>query len=141
MTDTILQIVYILIAIAMAILILLQRGAGAQAGSGFGAGASGTVFGSRGSTNFLAKTTQWLAFGFFCLALFMAWKAVNINKPEPAAADIGLMGSVPSVPETKAAPAPISAPAQLPAIPTDQTGVVTPPVAAQSPATAPEEKK
>lgn len=141
MTDTILQIVYILIAIAMAILILLQRGAGAQAGSGFGAGASGTVFGSRGSTNFLAKTTQWLAFGFFCLALFMAWKAVNINKPEPAAADIGLMGSVPSVPETKTAPAPVPAPAQLPAIPTEQPGVVTPPVAAQTPAAAPEEKK
>lgn len=141
MTDTILQIVYILIAIAMAILILLQRGAGAQAGSGFGAGASGTVFGSRGSTNFLAKTTQWLAFGFFCLALFMAWKAVNINKPEPAAADIGLMGSVPSVPETKTAPAPVPAPAQLPAIPTDQSGVVTPPAAVQAPPSVPEEKK
>lgn len=140
MTDTILQIVYILIAIAMAVLILLQRGAGAQAGSGFGAGASGTVFGSRGSTNFLAKSTQWLAFGFFCLALFMAWKAVNINSPEPAAADMGVMGTVPSVPATQ--PAPAAAPSQLPAIPAEQTGVAVPPAAQQStPTDAAEQKK
>ena len=133
MIDTILQIVYILIAIAMAVLILLQRGAGAQAGSGFGAGASGTVFGSRGSTNFLAKSTQWLAFGFFCLALFMAWKAVNINAPAPAAADIGIMGSMPTVPATQPQ-APVAAPVALPAIPIEQSGVVSPPVTAQTPA-------
>lgn len=140
MIDTILQIVYILIAIAMAVLILLQRGAGAQAGSGFGAGASGTVFGSRGSTNFLAKSTQWLAFGFFCLALFMAWKAVNINAPAPAAADIGVMGSVPSVPAGQPQ-APVALPAQLPAIPTEQPGVVTPPAAVQTPPSEPAGEK
>ncbi len=140
MIDTILQVVYILIAIAMAVLILLQRGAGAQAGSGFGAGASGTVFGSRGSTNFLAKSTKWLAFCFFCLALFMAWKAVNINAPAPAAADLGVMGSVPSVPSTQQ-PAPVAAPVQLPAVPAEQPSVVTPPAPAQGAAPAAEEKK
>jgi protein translocase SecG subunit len=77
MIDTILTVVYILVAVAMVVLILLQRGAGAQAGSGFGAGASGTVFGARGSANFLTKSTKWLAFVFFVVALFMAWKAVN----------------------------------------------------------------
>ena len=128
MIDTILQILYIIIAIAMAVLILLQRGAGAQAGSGFGAGASGTVFGARGSTNFLAKSTKWLAFSFFCLALFMAWKAVNINAPAPAA-DLGVMGSVPTVPSTQQ-PAPAAAPAQLPAVPADQPAAVTPPAPA-----------
>ena len=138
MIDTILQVVYIVIAIAMAVLILLQRGAGAQAGSGFGAGASGTVFGSRGSTNFLAKSTKWLAFAFFCLALFMAWKAVNINAPAPAAADLGVMVSVPSVPSTQQ-PAPAAAPAQLPAVPAEQPSVVTPPT--QAPEPAPDGKK
>ena len=133
MIDTILQVVYIVIAIAMAVLILLQRGAGAQAGSGFGAGASGTVFGSRGSTNFLAKSTKWLAFAFVCLALLMAWKAVNINAPAPAAADLGVMGSVPSVPSTQQ-PAPAAAPAQLPAVPAEQPSVVTPPTQATEPA-------
>ena len=91
MIDTILQVVYIVIAIAMAVLILLQRGAGAQAGSGFGAGASGTVFGSRGSTNFLAKSTKWLAFAFFCLALFMGPSPRRTGRPAErgAPADAG----------------------------------------------------
>ena len=55
-----LNIIYVLLAIGMIALILMQRGAGAQAGSGFGGGASGTVFGSRGSANFLSKSTKWL---------------------------------------------------------------------------------
>ena len=114
MIGTILQILYIAIAVAMVVMILLQRGAGAQAGSGFGAGASGTVFGARGSANFLTKSTKWLAFVFFGLSLFMAWKAVNINTPAAAEADIGVMADLPAVPEsipavpaaTPAAPAP-----------------------------------
>ena len=118
MIDTILTVVYILVAVAMVVLILLQRGAGAQAGSGFGAGASGTVFGARGSANFLTKSTKWLAFVFFAVALFMAWKAVNLNKPEAEAADIGVMSSLPAVPESGAAPAAtVPAPAAAPAVP------------------------
>ena len=100
------------------VLILLQRGAGAQAGSGFGAGASGTVFGARGSANFLTKSTKWLAFVFFAVALFMAWKVVNLNKPEVEAADIGVMSSLPAVPESDTPPAAtVPAPAAVPAVP------------------------
>lgn len=113
MIDTILQIVYIVIAVAMVVLVLLQRGSGAQAGAGFGAGASGTVFGSRGSANFMTTSTKWLAFAFFGLSLFMAWKAVNINKPESASSDIGVMSSVPVVPDSTTPVAnlpPVSAP-------------------------------
>lgn len=118
MIDTILQIVYILITIAMVTLILLQRGAGAQAGSGFGAGASGTVFGARGSTNFLTTATKWLAVAFFGLSLFMAWKAVNINKPAAIDTDIGVMSGVPAVPETKTPATAVPAPsAELPVVP------------------------
>ena len=58
MLDILLNVFYVLIAISMIVLILLQRGAGAQAGSGFGAGASGTVFGARGSANFLSSSTK-----------------------------------------------------------------------------------
>ena len=118
MIDTILTVVYILVAVAMVVLILLQRGAGAQAGSGFGAGASGTVFGVRGSANFLTKSTKWLAFVFFAVALFMAWKAVNLNKPEAEAADVGVMSSLPAVPESGTAPsATVPAPAAVTAVP------------------------
>lgn len=118
MIDTILTVVYILVAVAMVVLILLQRGAGAQAGSGFGAGASGTVFGARGSANFLTKSTKWLAFVFFAVALFMAWKVVNLNKPEVEAADIGVMSSLPAVPESGTTPAStVPAPTAVPAVP------------------------
>lgn len=132
MIDTLLTVVYILVAVAMVVLILLQRGTGAQAGSGFGAGASGTVFGARGSANFLTKSTKWLAFVFFGVALFMAWKAVNLNKPEAEAVDIGVMGSLPAVPESGAAPAAtVPAPAVVPAVPATTEAPQPAPVAPQ----------
>ncbi|RBC12227.1 preprotein translocase subunit SecG, partial [Xanthomonas oryzae pv. oryzae] len=77
----ILNVVYVLVALAMIALILMQRGAGAAAGSGFGAGASGTVFGSQGASNFLSKSTKWLAVVFFSISLFMAWYATHGARP------------------------------------------------------------
>ncbi len=140
MIDTILQITYVLLAIAMVTLILLQRGAGAQAGSGFGAGASGTVFGARGSGNFLTKSTKWLAFVFFALALFMAWKSLNVNKPVAAAADIGVMSDVPAVPASATAPAVAPAAADdVPAVPESAPAQAAP--AAAAPAAPEPEKK
>jgi preprotein translocase subunit SecG len=144
MIDTLLQILYILIAIAMVVLILLQRGAGAQAGSGFGAGASGTVFGARGSANFLTKSTKWLSVLFFAVALFMAWKAVKINKPVASVAETSLMSDVPAVPSTETAPAP--APVAAPAVPAStpapaETQPVVPETTETAPAATPAEKK
>ncbi|HHW4677982.1 MAG TPA: preprotein translocase subunit SecG [Xylella sp.] len=75
-----LNVVYMVVAIVMIVLILMQRGTGAAAGSGFGAGASGTVFGARGSSNFLSKSTKWLAVVFFGISLFMAWHAGHGNR-------------------------------------------------------------
>src|SRR6185369_6949074 len=49
--------VHLIVAIMIVGLVLLQRGKGAEAGTGFGAGASGTVFGARGSANFLSRAT------------------------------------------------------------------------------------
>ncbi len=98
----ILNVVYVLVAIAMIALILMQRGAGAAAGSGFGAGASGTVFGSRGASNFLSKSTKWLAVAFFGISLFMAWYASHGARP--AEANLGVM-SQPATTPVPAAPA------------------------------------
>ena len=56
--------VHVVIAVALVVLILLQQGKGAEAGAAFGGGASQTVFGSRGSGNFLSRTTGILAAGF-----------------------------------------------------------------------------
>ena len=80
----ILNVVYVLVAIAIIALVLMQRGSGAQAGSGFGAGASGTVFGARGASNFLSKSTKWLAIAFFGISLFMAWYATHSTGIRPA---------------------------------------------------------
>jgi preprotein translocase subunit SecG len=135
---TLLMVVFVLVAIAMIVLILLQRGAGAQAGSGFGAGASGTVFGARGSANFLSSSTKWLAAVFFSLSLFMAWQSAHTAKAPKADAvedqtkkqDLGLMNDVPA--DTgKAAP---TAPAGLPAAPAQALPAAPAPAA---PATQP----
>lgn len=96
---TIANILFFLVAVAMIVLILLQRGAGAAAGSGFGAGASATVFGSRGSANFLSRSTAVLAGIFMLLALGMAIYASRGAKPTPEADDLGVMGRI-EVPTT-----------------------------------------
>ena len=138
-----LNVIYVLIAIAMIALILMQRGAGAQAGSGFGAGASGTVFGSRGASNFLSKSTKWLAIVFFAISLFMAWNASRgaATGASPAATEKGLMSQVPAAPAGNATvpAAPVTAPAStapagtVPAAPTESVAppAVEPPTQQQ----------
>lgn len=64
---------HVLISAAIIGLVLLQRGKGADAGAAFGAGASGTVFGARGSTNFLSRSTAVLATLFFMSSLALAY--------------------------------------------------------------------
>ncbi len=74
--DTIQKTVLIghtLIAVLIIVLVLLQRGKGADAGAAFGAGASGTVFGSRGSSNFFSRVTAVLATAFFISSLSLAY--------------------------------------------------------------------
>jgi preprotein translocase subunit SecG len=96
-----LNVIFVLVAVSMIVLILMQRGAGAQAGSGFGGGASGTVFGSRGSANFLSKATKWLAVVFFVITFFMAWQATQgARVTQNPGTDLGLMSDVPATPAT-----------------------------------------
>ena len=110
-----LNVIYVLLAIGMIVLILMQRGAGAQAGSGFGGGASATVFGARGSSNFLSKSTKWLAFLFFSISLFMAWYATHKAQPTAATQDLGVMAvAPPSSTVPTAPPAPATAPQPTP---------------------------
>ena len=93
----ILNVVYVLVAIAINALVLMQRGSGAQAGSGFGGGASGTVFGARGASNFLSKSTKWLAITFFGISLFMAWYATHSARPTTQQ-NLGVMSDLPAAP-------------------------------------------
>lgn len=71
--QSVVLICHVLISAAIIGLVLLQRGKGADAGAAFGAGASGTVFGARGSANFLSRTTAVLAAAFFFSSLGLAY--------------------------------------------------------------------
>src|SRR5882757_10760814 len=75
-------IVHVLLAAVIVALVLIQRGRGADAGAGFGSGASGTVFGARGSANFLSRMTATLAALFFITSLTLAYLGGRqINAP------------------------------------------------------------
>ena len=88
-----LLVVDVLIAIGLVALILLQRGPGATAGAAFGSGASGTVFGARGSSNFLTRATAVLATGFFVVSMAMAMIAAR-QVENVQVGDLGVMSQV-----------------------------------------------
>lgn len=90
MLFTVMQVLYVVVAIMMVVFILMQRGAGSQMGSGFGAGASGTVFGSRGSANFLSRSTSVLCGLFFLLSVGMAAHIAHSGRAQKAE-DLSLM--------------------------------------------------
>lgn len=73
MLQKIFLIGHVFIAVSLILIVLLQRGKGAEAGAAFGAGASGTVFGARGSANFLSRTTKVLAVLFFASSVSLAY--------------------------------------------------------------------
>ena len=104
MLHSIVLVVHALVALMIIGLVLLQRGKGAEAGAGFGAGASGTVFGARGSANFLSHATGVLATLFFMTSLALAYLSTQRTTPT------SVLDSVPA----QQAPAP-QAPAPAPA--------------------------
>jgi preprotein translocase subunit SecG len=77
MLYSILIVAQVVISIGLITLVLLQQGKGADAGAAFGSGASSTVFGSRGSANFLSRSTAVLATLFFLNSLGMAFLISN----------------------------------------------------------------
>ena len=81
MLVTILKIFHVLAALSLVGLILLQQGKGADAGAAFGSGASSTVFGARGSANFMTRATALLATFFFANSLFLTYMAGHAPTP------------------------------------------------------------
>lgn len=71
----VLLIVQVVISVGIIVLVLMQQGKGADAGAAFGSGASGTVFGARGSANFLSRATAILATVFFLNSITLAFLA------------------------------------------------------------------
>ncbi|MFI4978937.1 MAG: preprotein translocase subunit SecG [Nevskiales bacterium] len=117
---TFLIVVYVLVSAALIGLVLIQHGKGADAGAAFGSGASGTVFGSRGSANFLSRTTAWLAAVFFALSLVLAYFMHGRAAPH------SVVDTIPAKPA-----AVVEVPAPVPVTPTAKTDVVPAAPAAQ----------
>jgi len=75
MTINILLVVLFISAIVISILVLLQNKSG-DMGSAFGGG-SNTLFGARGSADFLSRATSFTATVFFLSALALAYIYAN----------------------------------------------------------------
>lgn len=97
-------VIDILAALGLVAFVLLQQGKGADMGAAFGSGASQTLFGSRGTANFLTRTTAVLAVIFFGANLALAYLSTG---PAPATSVI----EQPPASSAPAVPAPPSAPA------------------------------
>jgi preprotein translocase subunit SecG len=92
MLYNILLIVQLIASLGIIGLVLMQHGKGADAGAAFGGGggatgggASGSVFGSKGSGNFMSRTTAILATIFFINSLVLAWLVAH---PEGAQSSV-----------------------------------------------------
>lgn len=74
MFSNLLLAVHLIIAVAIVVLVLLQQGKGADAGAAFGGGggSSQSLFGARGSANFLSRTTSVLITLFFVTSMTLA---------------------------------------------------------------------
>jgi len=108
--QTVLLVLFVINAVTLVVFVLLQQGKGADAGAAFGSGASATVFGARGSANFLSRTTAVLATLFFVLAMILAY--LSQTPREVGSVAERAAGSVPTVvapPVVTQAPATVEA--------------------------------
>ena len=115
MIHNILMVIHVLLAIGMVGLILLQQGKGADAGAAFGSGASSTVFGARGSSSFLSRTTAILAALFFVTSLSLAYLANQSSKPTSVVDEKQQQTTVPATNGATNIPAEPAKPAAPPA--------------------------
>ena len=80
---TLLFILQVIVAVVLIGFVLIQHGKGADAGAAFGSGSSSTVFGSQGSSSFLAKATTFLAIIFLANSLLLAYLTSQRLKEVP----------------------------------------------------------
>lgn len=135
--QTILTVVHLFLALGLIGLVLIQHGKGADMGAAFGSGASATVFGARGSGNFLSRTTGILAALFFVTSMVLAYYASQVGEPvglmdrfdqapvAPVAVPPGQQQEVPGVSQA-AVPAAASEVPAVAAPPAVEVPVVTP---------------
>ena len=80
--NSLLSVAQVLLSVSLIVLVLMQHGKGADAGAAFGSGASASVFGARGSGNFLSKATGIIATLFFIVCMSLAYMSSNRGTPD-----------------------------------------------------------
>ena len=90
--ENLILIVHVVVSLAVIGLVLIQHGKGADAGAAFGGGSSGSVFGARGSSNFLTRATAISVTVFFCTSIALAFVAGSKHETS-AAFDIAVENS------------------------------------------------
>ena len=118
-------VLHVLTAAGLIALVLLQQGKGADIGAAFGSGASQTLFGSRGSANFLTRLTAVLATIFFATSLTLAVLATRATAPRSVTETVTTEPAAPA-PSTESekvqtpappTPTPAPAPSEIPEVP------------------------
>ena len=109
---SILLVIHVLLSLVIITLVMLQRGKGADAGAALGGGSSGSVFGARGASNFLSRSTAILATLFFITSLGLAYLSSNQQSATVSSGSV-LEGATekPARAEPSDIPAAIDAPA------------------------------
>ncbi len=80
--NSLLSMAQVLLSVVLITLVLVQHGKGADAGAAFGSGASASVFGARGSGNFLSKSTAIVATLFFIVCMSLGYVASHRQVPD-----------------------------------------------------------
>lgn len=127
MIAKLLFIVVLFSGIGIVALVLMQQSKG-DAGSAFGGGGSQSLFGSRGSANFLSRTTSVLVTLFFLSSLGLAYSYTKERDSRLAENQESILSTVkekieeqqdlPEVPETDAT---------VPSVPSDSSDTPTVP--------------
>lgn len=117
MIENLLLIVHLVAAVGLVVLVLLQQGKGAQAGAAFGGGGSSqSLFGARGSANFLTHTTSVFAMVFFVTTLSLAYLYAHRSGASSVVSDGSITEQV-----DQAAKAPVSDVPMVPATTEENT--------------------
>ncbi len=87
MLSNLLLVVHLVLAITIIVLVLLQQGKGADMGAAFGGGSSQSLFGARGSANFLSRTTSITMTLFFVTSLVLAFLYTRTGEQQSVISD------------------------------------------------------
>ncbi|MDH3639874.1 MAG: preprotein translocase subunit SecG [Gammaproteobacteria bacterium] len=105
MIINILIVVHVVVAVSIIALVLLQQGRGADMGAAFGGG-SQTLFGARGSANFLSRLTGILVAVFFFTSMSLAYIYTQRSEPQSVTEEVQTQPAAPAPDTTVPDPSP-----------------------------------